>query len=134
MIARRLLTFFVLLLVVSALSAGFLAPPRAPDAGSEATPEPTPAPTRSAVVERTLHAERAPRTITVHSGDLLSLTVRAETDDAVELQGLTAIRPVAPETPVTFDVLADAPGTYPVVLIDAARTVGTVRVLSRSPE
>jgi hypothetical protein len=74
---------------------------------------------------------RRPRTVTVRSGDLLSLTVTAGTADAVELQGLSALRAVDPEAPVTFDVLADAPGDYPVVLVGAARTVGTVRVLSR---
>jgi hypothetical protein len=129
MIARRMLIFFVLLLVVTALSAGLIAPPHAPVAG----PEPTPAGTamHSAVITRTIDAaRRRPRTISVHSGDLLSLTVRADADDAVELEGLAAVRPIAPETPVTFEILVDAPGEYPVVLIDAARTVGTVRVLS----
>jgi hypothetical protein len=130
MIARRMLTFFVLLLVVTALSAGVLAPPRPPVRTTG--PPPAPTATSSPVIARTIDAGRArPRTVTIHSGDLLSLTVRADSDDAVVLEGLGALRPVAPEAPVTFDVLGDAPGAYPVVLVGAGRTVGTVRVLTR---
>ncbi len=114
---------------VTALSAGLAAPVREP--APEAAPSPTAA-TRGSVVEETLDAAAAkPRTVTVDSGDLLTLTVESDSDDAVELQGLGAVRPVAPETPVVFDVLADEPGEYPVVLLDAGRTVGTVRVVSR---
>jgi hypothetical protein len=128
MLARRMLTFLVLLLVVTALSAGLVAPPRqpAPTTGLPVTP-----PTRSPIVARTIDASRSrPRTVAIHRGDLLSLTVRADDSDAVELQGLAGLRPIAPDTPVTFSVLADAPGEYPVVLVGAGRTVGTVRVLS----
>jgi hypothetical protein len=129
MVARRLLTFLVLLLVITALSAGLVAPPpqKAPPAAS---PTPQAAPTE-VITERIDADQPRPRTVTVRSGDLLSLTVTAGTADAVELQGLSTLRALDPEAPVTFDVLADVPGDYPVVLIGAARTVGTVRVLSR---
>jgi hypothetical protein len=129
MVARRMLTFLVLLLVVTALSAALVAPPprTAPPAAS-----PTPRPEPTEVITHRIDADRRrPRTVTVRSGDLLSLTVSAGTADAIELQGLSTLRAVDPETPVTFDVLADVPGDYPVVLVGAARTVGTVRVLSR---
>jgi hypothetical protein len=130
MFVRRLLLFFVLLLAVTGLTAG-LAPPPAKRKPAPA-PSPTPGAARSVVVERTLDADLArPRTVTVHTGDVLSLTVRSDVADAVELQGLATLRAVAPETPVTFDVLPDTPGEYPVVLTGAGRTVGTVRVVSR---
>jgi hypothetical protein len=130
MVARRMLTFLVLLLVVTALSAGLLAPP--PRTKSPPAVTPVPERERTAFVEHEMDAgDRRPSTVTVRSGDLLSLTVSAQSADAVEVEGLSALRAVAPETPVTFDVLADVPGEYPVVLVGEGRTVGTVRVLSR---
>jgi hypothetical protein len=130
MFVRRVLLFLVLLLAVTALTAG-LAPPPTERAPAPA-PSPTPRADRSVVVERTLNAALArPRTVTVRTGDVLRLTVRADAADAVELQGLATLRAVAPDTPVTFDVLPDTPGEYPVVLTGAGRTVGTVRVVSR---
>jgi hypothetical protein len=130
MLARRILVFVMLLLVVTALTAGLTAPPRRSTSGAQASP--VPRSQRSVIVERTLDASRPkPRTVTVRSGDVLTLTVRSDTADAVELQGLGSLRAVAPDTPVSFDVLPDAPGDYPVVLVDAGRTIGTVRVVSR---
>ena len=131
MLARRMLLFVVMLLAVTTLAAG-LAPP--PPRTLDRSPSPT-APSsvgRTAIVERRLDASRQrPATIVVEEGDILNLTVSADETDAVELQGLGAVRAVAPETPVIFDVLTDTPGEYPVVLLDAGRTVGTVRVVTQ---
>ncbi|MEY2477703.1 MAG: hypothetical protein QOG87_3018 [Actinomycetota bacterium] len=130
MFVRRLLMFFVLLFAVTALTAGLAPPPRKPATGPE--PSPVPVRERTSLVEETLDAGRSrPRTITLHVGDLLRLTVRSDAGDAVELQGLGIMRAVGAGTPVTFDVLPGAAGSYPVVLSGEGRTVGTVRVLTR---
>jgi hypothetical protein len=129
MLVRRILLFLVLLLAVTALSAGLAPPPRTGGGSGDLPDTPT---TTSAAVERTIAAERArPATVTVEVGDLLRLTVRSPTAGAVELRGLGAVRAIAPETPVVFDVLPDVPGDYPVVLLGAERTLGTVRVRPR---
>jgi hypothetical protein len=127
-----MLMFLALLLVVTVLASGLAPPPPrvAPETGPTATP--TAALGGSVIVQRTLDASRArPRTITVRRGDVLSLTVRSDTADAVELVDLGTLRAVAPDTPVTFDVLPDVAGEYPVVLVGAGRTVGTVRVINQ---
>lgn len=122
--------FVAILLAVTALTAG-LAPP--PPRGEVRAPQIGPSPTAGpAVVERSLDADRRrPSTIALETGDLLRLTVTGSEPDAVELQGLSSLRAIAPETPVIFDVLVQAPGEYPVVLLQAARTIGTVRVVNR---
>jgi hypothetical protein len=129
MLARRMLMFVALLFVVTALAAGLAPPPRTRTQRFDDTSPPR---GRAVVLQRTLDAAQPkPRVLTVRTGDVLSLTVRSDTTDAVELQGLGALRPIDPSTPVTFDVLPEVPGEYPVVLVDAARTVGTVRVVTQ---
>jgi len=131
MLGRRLLMFVAVALAATALVAS-LAPP--PPGTVPPAPSPTAAPAgaESSLVERTIDARRRkPATVVVEEGDLLTLTVRSDEADAVELQGLAGVRAIAPETPVVFDVLPDVPGDYPVVLVDAGRTVGTVRVLTQ---
>lgn len=132
MLARRMLMFVAILLAVTALTAGLAPPPPRNVDRSPAAPGPAGPSTGSDVVERTLDADRSQLySVAVEQGDLLRLTVTGSEPDAVELQGLAGVRALAPETPVIFDVLVDAPGEYPVVLLQAARTIGTVRVVSR---
>ncbi len=124
--------FVAILLAVTALTAGLAPPPPGGEVREPPAPIGPSATTGSAVVERALDADRRrPRTIAVETGDLLRLTVSGSETDAVELQGLAALRALAPETPVIFDVLVDAPGDYPVVLLETERTIGTVRVVDR---
>jgi hypothetical protein len=132
MFVRRMLLFALLLLAVTTLTAGLAPAPKVRENPSPHTlPTPTPRPGRSVVVERALDASRRkPQTITVRTGDVLTLTVRSDEPDAVELQGLGALRAIAPDSPVTFDVLPDTPGSYPVVMLSTGRTVGTVRVVT----
>jgi hypothetical protein len=140
MLARRLLMFAMILLVVTALSSA-LAPPRdtspAP-VSPTATPDGTAAgaATSGTIVERTIDAANAaPATVVVQEGDILSLTVETDEPAAIELEGLGPRRAATRESPVVFDVLPEVPGRYPVVLVNAdetvERTVGTVRVVSR---
>ena len=71
------------------------------------------------------------RDVEVSEGDIVHLAVRSLRHDSVELRGLDLIRTVAPETAAEFDLLADAPGDYPIVLLDADEVVGTLRVTPR---
>lgn len=129
--ARRLLMFVAILLALTALTAGLAPPPPTGPDRATRPGAPAVAATASAVVERRLDADRTrPATIAVEQGELLQLTVTGSEPDGVELQGLGTLRALAPGTPVVFDVLADAPGVYPVVLLQGARTIGTVRVVT----
>jgi hypothetical protein len=132
MLARRMLLFAVVLLMVTAISAALAPPPRT---GAPAPASPTASPAADGtVVERTIDADRTrPQTVVVQAGDILTLTIEAQTMDAVELQGLAALRAIDPDTPVVFDVLPEEAGDYPVLLHGGdgvARTIGTVRVVS----
>ncbi|MGI8623253.1 MAG: hypothetical protein ACR2NB_07140 [Solirubrobacteraceae bacterium] len=135
MLARRMLLFVAIVLAVTAVAAGLAPPPPPPqDLGNRPSDpaEPRGAGSPSAVVERTINADRPrPRTVVVEVGALLRLTVTSRAADAVQLEGLGTLQAIAPQTPVVFDVLTYAPGEYPVTLSQAGRTVGTVRVIPR---
>lgn len=126
MLGRRILVVLLALTFVSAVGASLLAPSRP----APLPPAPGSASTAPDTVRRTLVAWRPPQVVTVPSRTLLELTVRARGADAVELQDIGTLRPIAAASPVTFDVLTDTPGDYPVVLTGAGRTIGTVRVVS----
>jgi len=129
-LARRLMVL-VLVLTGVTLVAALLAPaPRQsaknPTGGAEAPPAELADP-----VEVTLDTSEGQRDVEVSEGDIVHLVVRSSRDDSVELRGLDLIRTVAPLTPAEFDLLADAPGDYPIVLLSADETVGTLRVTPR---
>ena len=129
MLARRLLLFVAILMGVTALTAGLARPPQGGDAVP--TPEPSAAPASPVTeVQRTLDAsgDAKARTVAVNEGDLVTLTVRDDALDVVVLQGLDLTQPVAPDTPAVFNLLADRPGDYPLLLVDDGRDIGTLRV------
>lgn len=135
---RRLLLLLAVLIVLTAL-AGSLAP--VPGPPEQATPTPT-----TAAIPRTPQASPAadpdrpdvraslnasPRTparrIVARVGDQVAITVRAQGIDSVELGDLD-VEPVEPGIPARFDLLADAAGSYPLVLLQAGRRIGTLVV------
>ena len=126
MLARRLMVLVLVLTGVTLVAALLAPPPREPAApqtgGAEAPAE------IAEPVEITLDTAEGQRDAEVSEGDIVHLIVRSSRNDSVELRGLDLIRTVAPDTPAEFDVLADAPGDYPIVLLDAAETVGNLRV------
>jgi hypothetical protein len=129
MLARRLLLFVAILMGITALTAGLARPPEGRDAIP--TPEPGAAPPRPiTAVDRTLDAtgEGEAQTVAVNQGDLVTLTVTDDVLDVVELRGLDLTQPVSAQTPAVFSLLADRAGDFPVVLIDAGQTIGTLRV------
>jgi hypothetical protein len=132
MLARRLLLLVAIMMGITALAAGLTAPPverrqaqPPPPSLGEARPPAAPP------VVRTLDAD-APRTITVAEGDELRLTVHADDLDVVELSGLDRIQAVSPQTPAIFDVLADEPGSDPVLLRQSGGRAGTLEVTPAS--
>jgi hypothetical protein len=131
MVARRLLIIVAVLMGITALTAGLTAPaPRERNAPLEPDFNPvTPPAAPVTVVERTLRAS-APkaRTVAINEGDVLRLTVQADALGSVELVGLGQVQALAPESPAVFDVLADEAGSYPVVLAESERRLGTIRV------
>jgi hypothetical protein len=122
-LARRLLLFAAVLLLLATLAAGVA--PRQP------LPEPPPsalpaAPGRAdAPVERRISAEPGARTaVSVRQGQLLRLEVTGDVLDSVELQGLDRMDGIEPLTPARFEVLAERPGVYPIRLVEEDRPIG----------
>ena len=118
----------VLVLTGVTLVAALLAPAPRKEVAPSTGGAPAPAAELDEPVEVTLDVSEGQREVEVSEGDLVHLIVRADADDSVELRGLDLIRTVAPETPAEFDVLADAPGEYPIVMLLAREMIGTLRV------
>jgi hypothetical protein len=130
-LARRLLLLLAVLIGLTALAGG-LAPAPAPQPQGRATPGPlqaSPAPGSLQTVRATLSAARdvAARRILARVGDQVSITVRAQHIDTVGLGDLDS-EPVEPGLPAHFDLLADTAGSYPLVLLQAGRRIGTLVV------
>ena len=127
MLARRLMVL-VLVLTGVTLVAALLAPaPRQPATNPTGGAE-APAAGLDEPVEIQLDTAEGQRDVEVSEGDLVHLAVHSLRHDSIELRGLDLIRTVAPETEAEFDLLADRPGDYPIVLLEAGEIVGTLRV------
>jgi hypothetical protein len=90
----------------------------------EPTPEETPSEATVARVEE-LSATEAPQRVTAERGELIELHVSADTPDAVAIRGLDEVQAVDPDSPAIFALLAERPGSYPVVLLESGRRIGT---------
>ena len=126
MLARRLLIALALLMVITALAAS-LAPRQ--NALRE-TPAPTsPALSQAAAepVEKTLDAQADDQRIDARVGQIVRITVNTDQLDSVELGDL-GTETADPESPAHFEILADAPGTYPIQLLQAERQIGELVV------
>jgi hypothetical protein len=65
-------------------------------------------------------------------GEQLTLIVRSERADQLEIPGLGLLEPVAPNAPARFDILAEAPGNYGMRLVEADRVVARIEVSKRA--
>jgi hypothetical protein len=134
-LVRRLLLLLAVLIALTIL-AGSIAPVPGP------APQPTvsPAPSASAGPGREAGGEVADvhatlsaaahspaRLITARVGDHVTITVRGDAIDSVAL-GELEVQPVEPGLPARFDFLADQAGSYPLILLDAGRRIGTLQV------
>jgi hypothetical protein len=129
MLARRLLLLVAVLMALTVVATLVAPPPpKAPVAttgGAEAPAEPA-----DDTTEIRLDAGAGRQNAEVGDGDLVHLVVTAKDLDTVEIPDLGLVRAVAPDSPAEFDLLAQK-GDYPIVLLDAAKTIGTLRVTGR---
>jgi len=72
-------------------------------------------------------AARKPKTIEAEIGDRVQLTVDGSKLDTVAV-GELSMKGVEPGVPARFELLADAAGAYPVVLVNANRRIGTLEI------
>ncbi len=132
MVARRLIVALIVMLVVSSIAAALLPAPHAPRRAS--LPPTTTTSTARArpagryLTERVNAAAGKPEVIRLRAGDQLQLTVSYPRADQVEVAGFGQVESVGPFDPATFNLLATAPGAYPVRLLSARRTVATLEV------
>ena len=73
-------------------------------------------------------ADRKVVVVPMEVGDQLPLTVRSKASDQLEIAALGLLEPVSPEAPARFDILATAPGTYGMRLVEADDVVARIEV------
>jgi hypothetical protein len=134
MLGRRFLLLVAVLMGLTALAASVA--PRQPVSrdGRGATPTATPPFSASGTgdiepVPKRLNTAEGITRVVVHEGDLVDLVVTGSEVDSVTL--LDEVVPIDPDSPATFQLLADDPGEYPIELLDADRQVGTLVVRRR---
>jgi hypothetical protein len=132
---RRMLVLVGVLMGLTALVAT-LAPPERLRRGplAEATPTPQNAtadaePARGADVTATLstNPDRKPRTLRAELGDQVAIIVDSDVADSVSLGNLE-VQPAEPGLPARFELLADTPGSYPLVAVSDDHRIGTLEV------
>jgi hypothetical protein len=136
MFGRRLIILVAVLMGLTALAASVAPPPRTERRG-DATPSPSPtADARTAPSARTVTAkidvDAAPSApVRARVGDTVVLDVSGDVVGAVVVTGLPAIEPIDPDTPAHLELFADAPGRFPIRLLDQGRDVGILDVPAR---
>jgi len=68
------------------------------------------------------------RTIRARTGDAVTVTVQTAAPDEAAVEALGLQVQTGPGLPGTLEFVAQAPGSYPVELLDADRTAGTIVV------
>jgi hypothetical protein len=138
MAARRLLIALIVLLVLSTVAAILVPPPPGSEDESERTATTTTeqaAAPRGRLERATLDAgHRQARPIRLRVGDQLILRVRSRRFHTVRVDGFGQIEATDRFAPATFDLLADAPGSHAVRLLDAARVIGRIDVQPRGDQ
>jgi hypothetical protein len=130
----RRMTVMVLTIVGLMVLVATVSPP---DQGgqerSTATPAPAPAtdltdPDAFDVTETLSAAPGSPeRTVSAELGDRVELVVEGTEPDAV-LLGSLASKSVEAGIPARFEILADTPGEYPLILTNSNRRIGTLEI------
>lgn len=123
MTGRRILSFIVALLFVAVLASAI--------APREQAPRPTPSSATGVgsspanVVEAALPPKREVR---AEIGDVVTVRVRGEATDEVEIVELGVREPVEPDLPAELTFVADRTGRFAITLRDAGDRVGTVLI------
>lgn len=132
MVARRLALLLALLMLMSALAAQLA--PRQSDSEGELTNRPaaTPSPATAGdadLIERTIPAgEAEPAIVEAHVGDTIRLEVASDEPVSIELEQLDEIEVASPDGPARFEVFADRPGTFPIVVVETGREIGRLEI------
>jgi hypothetical protein len=132
---RRTIVLVAILMGITALVATIAAPNPRLRQPSAAVPSPSAAPSAtasagvdqpdvSAVIEA--GSERR-RTVHAEVGDHVELVVQGSQIDSVALGDLD-VEDLEPGVPARFELLADTPGSYPLVLVNANRRIATLQV------
>jgi hypothetical protein len=69
-----------------------------------------------------------PARVRARVGNIVMLDVSGDVVDSVVVGDLPAIEPIDPDTPAHLELVPDAPGHYPIRLVDQARDVGVLDV------
>jgi len=126
MLARRLLIALAVLLLLTAVAASVA--PRETGSRDDAAVTPA-APAKPAVepVQETLDASAEGQRVLARVGQTVTIVVRSDTLDTVSLAELGA-ETTEPDSPARFELLADAPGSYPIELLQAERRIGVLEI------
>jgi len=131
------MTWIVLALLGVMVFAVTVSPPDR-DAKNGSTASVTPTPTSGSepltdpdAFDVTMKLSTAPdaakKTVDAEVGDHVEILVEGAEPDSVAL-GEVSVEDVDADTPASFELLADTPGTYPLVLLSDNRTLGTLEV------
>ena len=112
-----------------------LAPPRTPvQSGGERTPVPNAATTNLTdpdAFDVTKKLSAAPgaqaQTIEAELGDRVEIVVEGNQPDSVQL-GELFTQAVETDDPARFELLAETPGSYPLILVNEERRIGTLEI------
>jgi hypothetical protein len=111
-------------------------PDRGTDNGSTASVTPTPTAAGGSLtdpdafdVSETLSTapDAAKKTVDAEVGDRVEIIVEGSEPDSVAL-GEIGIEDVDADSPANFEMLADTPGTYPLILLSDDRQLGTLEI------
>jgi hypothetical protein len=131
------MTLLVLVLVGLMVLVVTVSPPdRGRGNGSAATVTPSPAVTEAPLTDPdafdvSAELSAAPgvasKTVDAEVGDRVEITVEGAGPDSVAL-GELAMKTVDADSPARFELLADTPGRYPIVLLNESRQIGVLEV------
>lgn len=128
MVARRLLIVLAVLLGLTALAAGVAPRERlGSDSGSPPAAAATPEQTATGTISKTLDAGSTGQRVVVRVGQTLELTVKSDTLETVNLAEY-GDQTAEPDSPAHWEVYADTPGSYGIVLGDSGMRIGTVEI------
>jgi hypothetical protein len=136
-LGRRLLVLLVVLMGLTVLASSVaprppVAPVRPPPREARATEAPPPR--RASEEHVSAERGRPPARIVVDEGALVTLVVSSPMRGAIALErvegprGLDRLDAVDPVSPARFELLADRPGTYRILVVETDREIGTVEV------
>jgi hypothetical protein len=113
-------------MAITALATGL--GPRERTAGEDGTPTPAASAAATAEpVEATLDTASEGQRVKAKVGQIVRIVVNTDTLYSVELGDL-GTETADPESPARFELLADAPGTYPIELLEAERQIGELEI------